>query len=181
MLSLVCKNKCVNVSRSNEFNVTRFRKSPCLLPPRLAIVLFLFPCQSLAGPLKTTLKAVVYCFSGKSTYNLEFPANTPTISRWVVLVRFTPFGHSYVLHFTLDADLNYFHFCYHLFLRSLCIVLPPYPTLLLPSSPHHEYTPFRKTGWLFLFAVLMAAGLLFCMVFFVSSLSSCFSSFAHVR
>lgn len=29
----------------------------------------------------------------------------------------------------------------------------------------------RHMGWLFLFAVLMAAGLLFCMVFFVSRIS----------
>ena len=38
----------------------------------------------------------------------------------------------------------------------------------------------RHIGWLFLFAVLMAAGLLFCMVFFVSRILDLFCVLCYV-
>ena len=85
------------------------------------------------------------------------PSNTHAISQWVAQVRTRPPS------------------------LSPPLLTSPLPVARARPSSHSGTRPvaFARPGWLFLFSVLMAAGLLFTMVFFVRPLSSSFQSLPH--
>lgn len=95
-----------------------------------------------------------------------------TISRhktWMGLVRSILWIRTVLL---LLNSLFMAHFPFNKILRRLSKWPKIFHRWNVDRGVPNPWLPIRRLAWLFLFAVLMVAGLLFCMVFFVSRISS---------